>query len=522
MAVDAATALHVQLLLEPPGEPSVDGITLDRTSLAQFYAERDTPAWSTRGRPNGDAEVLLRTLAHADRQGLDPADYHLAAVRRYLDAVGDPVRLARLDVLLTAAALDYARDVAQGRVQPADVDPDWHIPYHRYRWGPGLAAALGSGTLTAFLRDLPPPYPQYHALQRALQTYLGAARHGGWEPIDAGPTLRRGDHGPRVLQLRRRLSATHDLAPVPLLPGADRYDDTLATAVRRFQLRHGLKADGTVGAATLRELNVSIAQRLARIRINLERWRWLPRDLGSRYLLVDIAGFRLSYIDRRGAQLVMAAAVGRPDRSTPVFSDRVTRLIFNPDWNVPTRIAVEDILPRLRISADYLRRNRFEVYEGWNSGKPVPQPNRIDWKRLNAQCFPYRLRQLPGAQNALGRLKFVLTNGFDIYLHDTPHQWIFTAADRAVTSGCVRLARPIELARLLLAPNGNSADDQIAQLLASDTTRSVRLPKPVPVHFVYFTVWDDATAGLQFRRDIYHRDPPLLAAFGSTSPDGAE
>jgi murein L,D-transpeptidase YcbB/YkuD len=315
------------------------------------------------------------------------------------------------------------------------------------------------------------------------------------------------------------LAVTGELA---VTDESDLFDEALEEAVRRFQASHGLESDGAVGRGTLAALNVTAAQRVRQIEVNLERWRWLPQKLGDRYVLVNIAAFHLYVVEGGSSILDMRVVVGRPVRRTPVFSDRMTYLVFNPYWEIPELIAVQDIVPQVRRDLSYLAQMGIKVYQGWGAKAREIDPATINWATEWAvpgpKKFPYRLRQEPGPSNALGRIKFMLPNDHDVYLHDTPARNLFRKEARTFSSGCIRIEKPLELAEYLLQNTPLAAREALEAALASDHNRIVSLPSPLPVHLLYWTSWVDTEGVTHFRQDIYGRDEPLRLALDQPPP----
>lgn len=442
--------------------------------VAEVYRARDyAPIWG----PRADAlQQLLAMLGDAGSHGLRPSDYHYAALMR----AGGP---AELELLASDAFITYALHLARGKVREERI-AGWHVE----RPDPDLRARLvraAAGDPASAVEDLLPQHPGYDRLRSALQRYRAIARGGGWPDVPDGPSLRRGDSGPRVAALRARLAATGDLASA----GGDGFDEDLAAALRRFQSRHGLDADAIAGPATRAALNVSAAQRVAQIELNLERWRWLEPTLGDRYVLVNIAGFEAALYDHDRRTLGMRAVVGTRYRRTPIFSDAIRYIVFSPYWNIPASIAREEIRPKGR---SYMRRNNIEVAGGG------------------------RLRQRPGPENALGRVKFMFPNRFNVYLHDTPARELFARSARSFSHGCIRLEKPLALAEALLRRQGWTMEE-IEEATRRSTPRTVNLDEPVPVHILYWTAWVDENGTTQFRRDVYGRDPAVARALRQTS-----
>lgn len=350
-------------------------------------------------------------------------------------------------------------------------------------------------------------------LEKALQYYQELADGGEWPMVPTGPTLHEGELGPRISLLRARLVAGGDLAEATA-EGEERFDAPLAAAVRSFQDRHGLKADGVVGAATLAALNVPIGERLRQLRVNLLRCQPLPETLGARFIFVNIADFSLQLFEEGRPVLSMPVIVGKTYRQTPVLNSIVSVVVVNPSWEVPYTIARKDILAHIRKEPDYLQQHNFRVFRGWSKDSEELDPAEIDWSNLSAKKFPFRLRQEPGAANALGTLKFLFPNEHDVYLHDTPARELFRRESRTFSSGCIRIARPLDLAVHLLRGTPLGEAEALNAAIAGGKTMQVRTPSPIAVHVVYMTAWVDTDGVLQFRPDIYSRD----GAPGSATP----
>ena len=313
--------------------------------------------------------------------------------------------------------------------------------------------------------------------------------------------------------LRRRLRATGDLTGPPA-SDSFRFDATLRRAIARFQERHGLAIDGVVGPTTRAALNVPVEARLRQIEVNMERWRWLPRDLGDPHVRVNIADFWLRVVEGGAPALQMRVVVGTRYRQTPVFSDRISYLVFNPYWHVPPRIATQDKLPEFRRDPSLVSRLGFELLDGWGSDARIVDPSTIDWGRLSAANFPYHLRQRPGPANALGRVKFMFPNRHNVYLHDTPARSLFGRTERGFSSGCIRVERPVDLATYLLRDNDGWTEARVRTAMSQTTEQTVVLRRKVPVHLLYWTAWPE-DGSLHFRTDIYRRDEAVASALAA-------
>jgi len=304
--------------------------------------------------------------------------------------------------------------------------------------------------------------------------------------------------------LRERLAAEGDLKKKQ----GTEFDDDLRTALRHFQWRHGLEQTGALDAQTLAELNVPAEARVNQIQLNLERWRWLPQDLGRRRIEVNIAAYELQVIDDDEIAMQMRVVVGKAYRRTPVFSDTVRYIVLNPNWHVPKTIAVDELIPKIQKDSTYLE--RFGMHLIGADSKEV-DPSTVDWKGITAENFPYRLRQDPGRLNALGQMKFMFPNGYDVYLHDTPSRRLFEETQRDFSHGCIRIEKPMDLA-VYLMKKSKWNQEAIEGALDEGTERTMYLPRPMTIHLLYFTAWADEDGTIQFREDINGVDPPLSRA----------
>ncbi|MGW8321495.1 MAG: L,D-transpeptidase family protein [Thermodesulfobacteriota bacterium] len=316
-----------------------------------------------------------------------------------------------------------------------------------------------------------------------------------------------------MVALRARLIASGDLG-TDEAADPEILDDRMEQAVRRFQGRHGLVEDGAVGPATLAALNVPVEDRIRQIELNMERWRWLPDDLGRRYILVNTADFSLEIVEEGESVLVMRVVAGKKARRTPVLSAKMTYLVLNPYWHVPHRIAVRDILPKVKKDPGYLDQQGIRVFESWEEFAPEIPSETIDWSSITRHNFLFKLRQDSGPRNALGRVKFMFPNKFAIYLHDTPSRYMFKRKRRDFSSGCIRVEDPIDLACYVLRGNPKWTREEILSAIETGETRIVWLPEPIPVHVLYWTAWVDRQGAVHFRRDVYDRDGPLERALG--------
>ncbi|RDE19123.1 hypothetical protein DV711_16175 [Motiliproteus coralliicola] len=328
----------------------------------------------------------------------------------------------------------------------------------------------------------------------------------GWQPVAGGPLLRQGESGPRVESLRQMLRLYGDYQ----LPSDRRvllayFDPDLEAALIRFQRRHGLKPDGILGPDSLQAMNVAPTQRAYQLLVNHERQLALRRIAPSRYVQVNVPGFQLRVFDRQQPVMEMKAIVGRRSRQTPTLQSEIRSLVLNPAWNVPKSIAYKDILPKWRDDRDYLDRHNMKIVSGWGQQKVWVDQQQADPEQLYRGREYLRLYQLPGANNALGQIKFDFPNPYAVYLHDTPSKSLFASHQRAFSSGCVRLEDPQRLATYLLGMQ--RLKKPLHQMLADSGTRRIRLSRPVGLYLTYWTAWLDPQQRLQLREDIYRQDP---------------
>tara|TARA_R110002110_G_scaffold12812_2_gene61294 strand:- start:314 stop:1960 length:1647 start_codon:yes stop_codon:yes gene_type:complete len=481
--------------------------------LRSFYTARGhAPVWATGRGLTERGRAVMRLLSLAAQEGLEPGDYALAQEMRDTPTGGDEAA-ARREMAVAILIMKYAADVGDGRAYVRALKPDLFVFKEYVNFAAALRGAAAARDIEAYFATLPPAAPGYRALRDLLAVYRKTAASGGWPHIADGPVLKPGAAGNAPAVLRHRLVRSGDIvsaqeAPVPV---SGIYEGDLVDAVKAFQKRHGLAADGIVGARTRKALNVPVDRRIRQIVLNMERLRWTPDRLGDPHVEVNLAGFELTAVRDGKIALRMPVIIGKSYRESPVFSDRISYLVLNPDWSVPRIIATQDILPKIRQSPTYLSDNGFRVFAG--TGAQL-DPATVDWSRLGDNHFPYRLQQAPGPRNALGTIKFMFPNRFSVYLHDTPERGLFAREVRTFSSGCIRVAQPAELAAFLLN-SGEWDAGSVRREIQTGKTRIVRIARPVPIHLSYRTAWVDSGGTAQFRDDIYGRDVKLAAALFS-------
>ncbi|HYL21829.1 MAG TPA: L,D-transpeptidase family protein [Gemmatimonadales bacterium] len=508
LALAAPAPAPTQTLSEAISERVRATLAAQPPELLRFYERRDfRPAWTGDAGPVLSATQLQGALGSAEGHGLRASDYRLPDRPSSLD----PDTLARFELALTRAALAYGSALATGQVDPTTVNAQWTAASRSLDVAALLARAVDSWRVPSLAAALAPAYAGYERLRSALARYRAIAARGGWPAVPAGPPLNAGDRDVRVPGLRSRLAAEGELGGDD---GSARYDSALAAAVLHFQARHGLTADGAVGAVTLAALNVPAATRVRQIELNLERWRWLPRPPAERYVLVSIPAFELAVVEAERPVVTMRAIVGRPDWPTPILSARISGLVFAPVWNIPPTIAREEVVPAARRDTAFLRREGIRVFRD-SAATGELDPATLDWSQVNDTTFPWQLRQDPGGTNPLGGVKFVFPNRFDVCIHDTPQRAPFRERVRAASHGCVRVERAAALAEYLLHDAARWSEDSIRAAMTQPTERWVTLPQPVTVHLCYWTVWVDDAGTVQFRDDVYGWDAQLAKALAA-------
>ncbi len=503
-AAEVQSAIQTRLAAEPPAPVTADQWKHVKKLYSSFGQNL---LWlSDKGVHQPRVSALLNALADADSDAIKMEAFPLEALGQALTAVDDKkataAQLAEADVMLTSAFTAFGETMLTGQEKPSDFAQEWHINPLEEKVDSALSLTLREDDFAAGLVRMRPQDPGYDSLRTEFANFRNVVAKGGWGTVPAGRALKRGDKESRsrLDSLRARLAA-EDYLPAPdsaalAKPGV--YDRTLAGAVADFQARHSIGVDSMLGQETLDALNVPAPYRLAQIAANLERYRWLPRSLGSRYILVNVPQFHLIAYDSNKAPLEMKVIVGQEyeDKATPVFSDSMETVVFRPYWNVTPDIAKKEVFPKAAADPNYLAANDMEVYN--DHGRKA-------------------VRQRPGPKNSLGFVKFLFPNDYNIYLHDTPNHELFQKDVRAFSHGCIRVEKPNDLAQWVL---GWSQDKVQAAMDGADN-HSVTLPTKLPVYIVYFTTFV-ADGKLNFGNDLYDRDSKLVTDLEGVAMPSAE
>ncbi|HTJ21667.1 MAG TPA: L,D-transpeptidase family protein [Gemmatimonadaceae bacterium] len=504
-AADAQAAVRSRLASHAPAPVQADAWKHVKSLYTRFG---DNLLWlDDKGAHHPRVRALLTAVAGADSDALRLDALPLADLYRSLATLDGAKRptaeqLAEADVLLSSAYVTYGENMLTGQLDPRQFNQSWHISRQEEKIDSALTLTVREDDFAAGLVRMRPQDPMYDSLRTEFVRYRDVVTRGGWQSIPAGPQLKPGKSASpaRLAPLRARLAAEGYLADTTARtdtaasPSTQRsvYDHELAGAVARFQADHSIAIDSMLGGETLESLNLPAQYRLGQIAANLERYRWMPRSLGARYIIVNVPQFYLHAVDNGQEALDMKVIVGQEyeDKATPVFSDSMEYVVFRPYWNVTPDIAAKEIFPKEEAQPGYLAANNMEVYN--DHGRRA-------------------VRQLPGPKNSLGLVKFMFPNDFNIYLHDTPNGELFTKDVRAFSHGCIRVEKPSELAEWALGWPADKVQDAMHD---GPNNRQVKLPAKIPVYIVYFTTFVEG-GELHFGNDLYDRDSPLVNALQS-------
>lgn len=464
--------------------------------------------WTGSGVATARSEALLKALRSASEHGLDPAWYGLAEVEKALAPGADQ---AAAEALLTAAFVAYASDVSTGRVRANRVDKDIDIIQRKVEKADLLKAAAEATDFAAYLDSLPPK-GDYPALRKALATWRDKRGKVSFTPIPDGQALKPGMIDPRVSMLRKRLVELDFTVPEPAAGAVvDLYDDALVGLIKSYQEMKGLSVDGVIGAKTIRSLNTTIDERIEQIVANLERRRWLPADLGSRYVFVNTGDYSMIFVNEGKLAFQSLVIVGTPKDPTPEIQSIMRGFQTNPYWTVPTSISGEEYLPMLRRDPSALAASGFKIFANWSDDTEL-EPYSVDWHSIHPKAFPYRIRQEPGAGNALGYIFFPFANKYGIYMHDTASRWLFTEGSRNFSHGCIRLQNPLDFVEKVFNGKNNFSKDRVRAVIEAGQQAHYTFPEQVTLYVTYRTVTANADGVPVFRDDVYGRDRRVARA----------
>jgi len=468
-------------------------------AIDAYYAKTlYSPIWIEGGKASAKAEQMVEALNLAYEDGLHPEDYDSFELFAKLGAK-DNSGLADLEVHLTTATVSYAQHMNAGRLNPREVNRENVIYPSAVSAETILASIRKTKNLKAYLRLLAPHTARYERLRQAIALFRRIEANGGWTKVPEGASLKPGAVDPRVPALRKRMIEAGALARGAT--GGMVYDPQLVSAVKLFQEQMGQTPDGVVGPGTTKQMNVSVSERIKTMEINLERNRWLQNEFADYHIFVNLADQVVKLVKNDKTIHAEVVQVGQPYHRTPVFTDEMEYIELNPYWNVPPSIAVNEYLPKLRQNPGVLAAQNISLMS--SSGKI--SAGSVNWDSYGKGNFPFTLRQEPGSGNALGRVKFMFPNDFNVYMHDTPSKTKFDATQRYFSHGCIRLRDPLTMAEVILAPEGWNRQ-KIDAVVAGGKNTVVNLKTKIPVYIVYLTTFVNKDGSINFREDVYGRD----------------
>ena len=488
----------------------------NREEVAQFYRDRNfKSAWFKEKKPKPQALALIERLKNAESEGLvmDPYDENriekldqYIEEKRYENEDQLDEKMMETDVALTNLYFDYAKRLNVGSLSPDDFSFGYHIKQKELKLGERLDSILRLENVTDPYSSLEPEHKQYRLLRAYLAEYKGIQESGGWPTVNVEKNLKYGDSSATVVDVRKRLFVNRDIPDsMAYFSRSMRFDSMLVYAVVKFQNRHGLEPTGVVNQETAAAMNMSVEDRIQQIIINMERFRWIPNDLGSPHILVNIPAFTL-YVRNEDEEIMdMKVVTGKAVTETVLFSDTMEYLEMSPYWNVPSSITNGEILPKAKRNPGYITSQNMEIV----AGNDVISPYSVKWGQYEEGNFPYSIRQKPGKSNALGTIKFIFPNQFNIYLHDTNAKYLFDKTERNFSHGCIRVEKPLELAKFVLRDQPEWTEERIQEHRQKSSPERVYLKNKIPVYVLYFTAWVDTDGTLQFRDDLYNHDSEI-------------
>jgi murein L,D-transpeptidase YcbB/YkuD len=462
----------------------------------------------------------LLVLESSWQDGLTPNDYHLDVILKLRDDILDDAeipydKIAKIDLYLTDGLVFYMYHLLRGKLSPNSLNPNWNLHAKDLPAHPAdlILKAIKNQEVVQMANKLRPQNEVYSRFVNGLKKYQEYPENGGWEKVNFESVIKPGESDKNMVALRKRLEITLDLI-FNDNPESHVYDEELVDAVKKYQIRHGLNPDGVIGKGTLAALNIPIEKKLDMIRINMERARWILADISDDMILVNIANFKLFYLNDSTRVHESKVMVGTTFHQTPIFKSKLQYIVFNPTWTVPYSIASKEMLPRLKSDPNYLVDRNMVLLN--RSGKQVAQSS-VDWSKISINNFPYTVRQEPGSGNALGRVKFIFPNKHSVYLHDTPSKYLFVKEERAFSHGCIRVENPLKLAEILLDNKNKYAATDIDNIIKSKKLTQVNLKKPIDVLLMYWTCGFTEDLDMFFVPDVYSRDEKISSGLSNTN-----
>jgi len=500
----AAQALKILLAAQPKTGSFLE--KRDRAALAEFYAERDyMPVWMVDGAYTPRARAVMQRIAAADEDGLDPAAYRLPPAAIGATTPAGAEIAASVDFVLSQAVLHYARQAYAGRLDPASISKLITVKPRLPDPIEVLTTVSSASDGAAAIASFNPQHEGYQRLKKALAVARATETGPRLARVPDGKSMKLGLTDPRVPLLRARLEL-----PAPS-EAPEVYDEALAEAVKSFQSSKGLKVDGIAGNATVAYVNGTGKSHTAEIIANMERWRWLPHDLGPFYVMANVPEYLVRVVENGEVIHTTRSVVGKVTNQTPIFSDQMESIVVNPSWNVPASITMKEMLPAVRRDPSYMSRKGYQVLANVDGKYRPIDPQMVDWSNVNPRQI--MIRQPPGDDNALGSVKFLFPNEHAVYLHDTPSKSFFKRDTRALSHGCVRVQDPLEFADVLLAHQGGWTKQRLRKMVGGKE-KWINLPNRIPIHLTYFTAFVDDSGSLETRPDVYGFNARVEKALG--------
>jgi murein L,D-transpeptidase YcbB/YkuD len=488
----------------PAVSGAVGNLDLQHASLLDsIYSKRDyTPIWTDRAL----REDLYGSILRASEDGLEPEDYHLTYLQNSLanlSELNDEER-SLTEIILTDAFFGLASDYNSGKLNPAEIYSIWGVERNKIDLPGLLNYGVQQNNILAAIDSVVPKHEVYKGLKRSLKEYQKLAKNEENPTFitEEGESIKADEVDERIPDIKRRLKEL-GYWDKEVVDNATVYEESLQEAVKEFQEKYGIETDGVIGGRTIKTLNKTYRDRLEQIMVNLERWRWYPKDLGDQYIVVNIANYRLHFVRNGDTVATHRTMVGTEARKTPVFSDEIEHIVYNPTWTIPPTIKNKDVIPSASKDPDYINRKNFSIFN--QSGQRM-DPNEVNWS--SSKVKGYTFRQEAGPANPLGLVKIIYPNKYMIYLHDTPSKSLFNKNLRAQSSGCVRVQDALDLAKMLLSNQPKYDDEKIEEIINSGKTTTIKITQKVKVHHLYWTAWNE-NGSTRFAEDIYKRDAAI-------------
>ncbi|AIL12910.1 hypothetical protein IM40_04325 [Candidatus Paracaedimonas acanthamoebae] len=508
-AASLLAQIHNNLLNKFQNDVLTHDLNEKDRQLSKFYKRNNfKPQWITGDGPTSAVFILLETIKQADTEGLEPKDYlkKILMIERLMQSPYTLQSLSSLEILVSELAMDYIDDLFGERLNPKKVSPLLYINPSSIDASEVLYKEVENDPSGQWLKNFTINRPAYQALKKMLASYRSLLKQGNWFTIKSPKTFKNFQNNSLLVSQLQSVLKQYNIYQAEI-NGV--FDVNTEQSLVKFQKLFGQEPDGFLGPETLKTLNVSLEERIKQIIVTMERWRWFPYDIKEKYIIVNIAGFTLIGYKNQQEILQMPIVIGQKLRKTPVFSSSIFEIRFNPTWYVPRSIAIKDKLPLLKENPHSLATKGYTVHD--QDGNTV-DPIKVNWSEISASNFPFSLKQEPGAINALGRVFFNIQNPFGIFLHDTPDTHLFKKAKRNFSSGCIRVAKPIDLALFILKDYQDINFESIQVKIDSKQTSNIHLSNPIPVHITYLTVWIDKEGQYHFADDIYGLDQEIWNA----------